>query len=174
MPYIDQIVLLLLAAGLVASIGYQWRRGLRGRRLAVTVVAMFYGHTLVTMLGFHCVDVVYGLANRLPSMGGAPFAYNWRTYSLLLFGALLVWLGVRCLRAALRIGRGDAAARAEFRRLALVVLAIVVPVIPLQPFFGYLISAASALAMLAVVAGVPATERSASPAVLATSQAASD
>ena len=170
MPYVDQIVLALLAGGLLACVGYQWRRGLRGGRLFVTVFAMFYGVTLVTTLGFHCVDVLYAMAHRIRSTDGSPFAYDWRTYSLLLFGALLVWLGARCLRAALRLGRGDAAARAEFLRLALLVLAIVLPIIRLQAFFGYLISAVSVLAMLVVAVGARGPAPIAMPAAPAPTQ----
>ncbi|HEX5830961.1 MAG TPA: hypothetical protein VFY16_08280 [Gemmatimonadaceae bacterium] len=169
MPYVDPIVLALLLIGLLASIGYQWRRGLRGRRLVVTVFAMFYGLTLMTMLSFHCIDVLYGVTHRLPSMTGAPIAYTWRTYSLLLFGALLVWLGARCVRAATRMGRGEAPARGDFLRLAVVVLAIVLPIIPIHAFFGYLISAASALTILVVAVVGRGTAGGAAPAALASS-----
>ena len=155
MPHVDLVVLVLLVVGLIAGTVLHVRRGARGRRLLAAAFATFYGHTLVTMLTFHCVDVLYVLVHRLPSpMTGATVAYDWRTYSLLLFGALLVRLGARSVGAALRLGRGDPAARGDLLRLTALVLAVVLPVVPIHAFFGYLISGASALTMLVVgVAG---------------------
>ena len=102
MPYTDPIVLGLLIVSLIGSVAYQWRRGLRGGRLAVVAFAMFYGLSVIVALGMHNVDVLYGLAHRRESFGtGKPFGWGWHMYSLLLFGALLVWLGVLCVRHAL-------------------------------------------------------------------------
>ena len=154
MPYTDPIVLGLLLVSLIGSAIYQWRLGLRGGRLAIVAFAMFYGLAMISALGMHCLDVLYALTNRLKHFDtGAPFGWDWRTYSLLLFGVLLVWLGAQCLRRALRMGRGDASARAEFLRLAAVTLLIVLPVIPIQAFFGVVASVLSVIALLAVGLG---------------------
>lgn len=153
MPYVDNLVLGLVLASLVGSLAYQWRRGLRSRRLAVTVFAMFFSLTVIVSMAMHDVDVLWGLGHRSPSMTGRPFAYDWRTYSLLLFGALMVWLGARSLRASLRMGRGDPGGRTDFLRLAAVMLAIVLPIIPINPFFGPASSVASALALIVVGLG---------------------
>jgi hypothetical protein len=152
MPHIDQIVLTLLALSLVGSIVFQARRGARGGRLAVAALATFYGLVLVTMLGGHCADVLYGLTHHLTSIHGQPFAYEWRTYSLLLFGVLLVRLGARCVVAAASLGRGAAEARAAFLRTAATVLVIVVPIIPIHAFFGWLITGMTLLALTVVAA----------------------
>jgi hypothetical protein len=153
MPHVDQVVLALLLVSLVGSLVYQVRRGVRGRRLAVTVFAMFFSLTVINTLVMHCVDIFYGLTHHLTSMTGKPFAYDWRTYSLLLFGALLIWFGARCFQAALRMGRGEERGRIEFLRLVVVMLAIVLPLVPVNPFFGPLASIASALALLVVGLG---------------------
>lgn len=165
MPYIDNVVLLVLVAGLAVS-GWRLRRwGARGGRLAASIFLAFYGLTLAVMLAAHCADIVYNtvLANR-SAIDGSPFVYNWRTYSLLLFGVLLVREGVRVLRAAMRLGHGDAGARSEILRRVGVVLAITAPTIPIHAFFGVLISGLSVLAMLvaAVVAREPVRERTVS------------
>jgi len=136
MPYTDPIVFSAILASLILSIGYQWRRGLRWRPLAVTTFAMWFSFGVISTMVMHCLDVLWGLTHHVTSMTGKPFTYDWRTYSLLLFGALMIWFGVRCLRAALRIGRGEESARLEFLRLVAVVLAIVLPLIPVHPFFG--------------------------------------
>jgi hypothetical protein len=153
MPYTDPIVLGLILVSLVASLVYQWQRGLRWRLLAVTVFAMFFSFTVIAAMTMHCADVLWGLTHHLPSMSGKPFAYDWRTYSLLLFGALMIWLGARCLEAALRMGRGDERGRSDFLRRVALALVIVLPIIPVHPFFGPLASIASTLALLVVGLG---------------------
>ena len=159
MPYTDPIVLGLLLVSLIGSLVYQWRRGLRGGRLAVVTVAMFYGLAAIVALSMHCVDVLYGYSHRNTSFStGKPFAWDWHTYSLLLFGVLMIWLGVQCLRRALRLGRGDAGARAEFLRLSGVTLLIVLPIVPIQPLFGVVGAGLSVIALLAVGLGGRASD----------------
>lgn len=153
MPYIDQIVMSLLALGLVGSLACQWRAGQRRGRLAAAVVGLFYGITLVVMLAAHCADVLWGLAHHATSMAGGRFTYDWRTYSLLLFGIVLIGRGVRCMNASLRMGRGDAAGRTALLREGVIVLALVLPLIPVHAFFGYLMSGATATTLVAVALG---------------------
>ena len=154
MPYTDPIVFALLLISLLGSLVYQWRRGLRGGRLAVVTFAMFYGLSVIAALGMHCVDVLYGLTHRLTSFStGRAFGWDWHTYSLLLFGVLMVWLGARCVRYALWMGRGDAGARTQFLRLAGVMLAVVLPIIWIQPLFGMAGSLLSVIALLSVGLG---------------------
>ena len=157
MPYIDQIVILALLAGLLAAGAFHWRAGVRGRRLAAAVLASFYGVVLAAMLAAHCADVTYNtvLGNR-SLVDGTRFAYDWRTYSLLLFGALLIVQGVRVLRATPGLARGELAARAEILRTGALVLAIAAPTIPIHAFFGSLISGLSAVTLLATYALVRA------------------
>ena len=154
MPYTDPIVLGLLIASLLGSLVYLWRRGLRGGRLAVVTFAMFYGLAVIATLGMHCVDVLYALTHRLKSFGtGKAFGWDWHTYSLLLFGVLLTWLGALCVRHAARMARGDAGARAEFLKLAAIMLLIVLPTASIQPLFGVAGSLLSVIALLVVGLG---------------------
>lgn len=156
MPYTDPLVLALLVASLIGSLIFLWRRGVRGSRLAVASYAMFYGLAVISALGMHCLDVLYGLTHHLTSFGtGKPFAWDWHTYLLLLFGVLMIWLGAQCVRRALRMGAGAGAttARAEFLRLATTMLLIVLPLVPIQPLFGVVGSALSVIALLVVGLG---------------------
>ena len=150
MPYVDPIVMAALALGLVACARFAWRSGARGRSLPAIFLAAFYGHTLVVMLAAHCADVVYATVVGRSSVDGSAIGYSWRTYSLLLFGALLIRQGVLCLRAARAMARGEMAARADVLRAAALVLALVLPLIPIHAFFGWLISGATALTLLVV------------------------
>ena len=156
MPYTDPVVLALLVGSLIGSLVLLWRRRLRGGRLAVVTVAMFYGLSVISALGMHSLDVLYGLTHHLTSFGtGKPFAWDWHTYSLLLFGALMIWLGTQCVRRALRMttAAGAGAARTEFLRLAGVMLLVVLPIVPIQPLFGVAGSALSVIALLVVGLG---------------------
>jgi hypothetical protein len=154
MPYTDPIVFGLLLLSLIGSLTYQWRRGLRGGRLAVVTLAMFYGLSVVVALGMHSVDVLYGLTHRLKSFStGRAFGWDWHTYSLLLFGVLMVWLGARCVHSALQMGRGDDAARTRFLRVAGVMLVVVFPIVWIQPLFGVAGSLLSVIALLVVGLG---------------------
>ena len=172
MPYTDPIVLGLLALSLLGSLVFQWRHGLRGGRLAVVAFAMFYGLAVIAALGMHCLDVLYGLTHRLKSFGtGKTFAWDWHTYSLLLFGVLMIWLGAQGVRRALRMGRGDTGARGEFLQLAGVMLLIVLPLIPIQPFFAVVGTALSVIALLVVGFGGRAS--AASPSSMRTPDIAS-
>jgi hypothetical protein len=165
MPHVDQIVIACLALGLLGCAAFAWRAGARRGRFAALLFAAFYGWTLVVMLAAHCADVTYASVLHTPSFGDQrPMTYDWRTYSLLLFGAILIRQGVRSMAAARAMARGDDAARGEALRATGLVLALVLPLIPVHAFFGWLISGASALTLLVVgLAGrgavrAPATE----------------
>jgi hypothetical protein len=154
MPYTDPIVLGLLLVSLIGSLVYQWRRGLRGGRLAVVTIAMFYGLAAIFALGMHCLDVLYGYSLRNTSaITGKQFTWDWHTYSLLLFGVLMIWFGAQCLRRALRLGRGDGSARTEFLKFSGVILLVVLPIIPIQAFFGVVAAGLSVIALLVVGLG---------------------
>ena len=154
MPHIDQIVLTALAVALLAAPTLAWRRGARGGHLLAAGFALFYGATLVVMLGAHCADVLYNAALGSRSvMGAGAFGVNWRTYSLLLFGVLLIRFGVACVRGGLALAGGDRGARRDVLRAAATVLLLVAPLVGVHAFFGWLISGATALTLAAVAFG---------------------
>ena len=159
MPHVDEITILALLLGLAACTGVPWRRGLRGRRFLTVAFLAFYGYALAAMLAAHCADIAYSTAVHARSPDGSVFAYNWRTYSLLLFGVLLMRQGAACLRAARRLARGEADARADALRGVGVVLAVVLPTVPLHGLFGTAFSVWSALTLFVVAAGEHAPGR---------------
>jgi len=152
---IDQVVQILLLVGLLVVGIDHWRRGPRGWRLAALVFVSFYGVGVVAMMSAHCADIIHNVVLRNRSVvDGSAFTYNWRTYSLLLLGVLLIDRGIRCLRAPRRFAAGDTAARIDILRNAGVVLAITLPIIPIHAFFGVLMSAWSSLALIVTAAGL--------------------
>ena len=153
MPLADRLVLLALVAGLLAF-PVLYRRGTDGRRLAVATLAAFYGLALVAMLGAHCIEIAWHTVHGHATYDGrAVFGYDWRSYSLLLFGVLLVIQGARLLRHADRLVDGDPAARGALLRTIAVVLAIVGPTIPIHAVFGVALSALGAVTFVVVAVG---------------------
>jgi len=153
---IDQVVQIALVVGLIVVAVDHWRRGQRGWRLAALVFVSFYGVGLVATMAAHCADIIHNLAVRNRSMDGSLFSYNWRTYSLLLFGVVLVDRGIRILVAARQFAAGGPTARNDILRSGAVVLAITLPIIPIQAVFGVLMSVWSALALVVAAAGLRA------------------
>ncbi len=151
---IDQVVQIVLFVGLIVVGVDHWRRGQRGWRLAALTFISFYGVGLVATMSAHCADIIHNLVLRNRSVvDGSPFTYNWRTYSLLLLGVLLIDRGIRCLRAARLFAAGDPASRIDILRNSAVVLAITLPIIPIHAFFGTLMSVWSSLALIVTAAG---------------------
>ena len=156
---IDQVVQTLLFVGLVVAGIDHWRRGQRGWRLAALVFVSLYGVGLVATMTAHCVDIIHNLALRNRSLiDGSPFTYNWRTYSLLLFGVLLIDRGIRVLRAARRFAAGDPGARTDILKSGGLVLAITLPLIPVHAIFGVLMSVWSSLALIVAATGLRASQ----------------
>lgn len=147
MPLTDVLVLLLVFAGTAASAAMLRRQSFRGRSLFVGVWLSFYGLVLTAMMLAHSVEILYRTVASGVQGGAATRAYDFRLYSLLLLGALLIWAGVECLRAAPGLSRGSRSARRTALRATLAVLAIVVPLIPLQLVFGTLLTALSILSL---------------------------
>jgi len=82
-------------------------------------------------------------------IAGVP--YDFRIYSLLLFGSVILVGALITIRASLGIARGDAEARRRSMRAMVMVLATVIPVMPMQDAAPILIVPAAVC--LAVVAG---------------------
>jgi hypothetical protein len=143
--YIAMLVPPALLVALVVTVRLAWRAGARGRAFAAGWAALFYGWTLVITLSAHCVEVLVNLARGRSVVGDTPLAYGWRVYSLLLFGATLVALGVACLRAGRRVLGGDAHAAGDVLRAVALVLAVVLPTVPFDPFLGLGIGGAGAV-----------------------------
>jgi hypothetical protein len=162
-PWSDLAVLL----GIILSTGWwmvrQRRRGLRGGRYAAAAAVGFLGLTLVVTMTAHCLDVLSRLAIGT-GYDGAPFVYNFRTYSLLLLGAVLIAGGVRLLHVASFIGT-PVDARGPAVRSLLAVLALVAPLIPVQGFFAIPLSAMAGVAVPLVLWQVRPVTRPAEPVV---------
>ena len=148
----DSAVLWATAIATLAFAIVLWRRGVRGRYLVAAVWIAFYGCALVVMMSAHNIEIVYNTVTHQRSFAGTPFVYDWRVYSLLLFGVLLTVLGARVLHMVSQVRRDHVPRRRPMLRAIGWVLALVVPTIPIQATFGYLLSALSLITGAVVLA----------------------
>jgi hypothetical protein len=148
-PWSDLVVVF----GIVLSTGWWmarlWRRGLRGGRYVAAAAVGFLGLTLVVTMTAHCIDVLWRLAAGT-GYDGEAFVYNFRTYSLLLLGTVLIAVGVRLLRVSSSIGASPDA-RGPALRAILTAFALVAPLIPIHGFFAIPLSAMAGVAMFLVL-----------------------
>jgi hypothetical protein len=151
----DILVLSVVFVGTAGAAALLWRQSIRGRALFAGVWLSFYGLVLAASMCAHSAEILYRVtAGRARSPDNAP-VYNFRLYSLLLLGALLIWAGVVCLRAAPDVSRGSAEARGTAIQTSLVVALIVAPLIPFQRIFGILFTVLSLASVLIVVLASP-------------------
>jgi len=151
----DILVLLAVILGTAGASILLRRQSIRGSRLFAAVWLSFYGLMLVASMLAHNIEILYrATAGRAASSNNAP-VYNFRLYSLLLLGALLIWAGVVCLRAAPRVGRGTPDARRTAIATSVVVALIVAPLIPLQMLFGIAFTVLSLVTLLILALAAP-------------------
>ena len=148
---VDIAVLVSVVVG-TAVLAYLIRRwGTRQRRFWETLWLAFFGLFLVISMVAHSLDVLSRLAIGT-SYAGEPFPYNFRVYSLLLLGAVLIALGLQLLQQVRGFARWNAAARSNALRTTCLVLAVSVPLLPVHAFFAVIITTLAVLSVL-VLAG---------------------
>ena len=110
-----------------------------GRRHAPTALALVAGlDTLcgsesVLLAGAHLTAVI-GRALAGKGSGSAPFAYNFRFYSLVLTGLAIVVPGLLCVLSVKGLLRGEKAAWRRALWSSVVLLAVNIPLLPIQGF----------------------------------------
>jgi hypothetical protein len=112
----------------------------RGRTLLAGTWLSFFGLFLVLSMLAHTVEIVVHVVRGDTQISGEPWTYDFRTYALLLLGAVLMTIGVRVLGAAANLSRGRENGRRAAWGLTLATLAVVLPLIPIQAFFGVLVT----------------------------------
>jgi hypothetical protein len=113
-------------------------------RLLISLYGYFAGAVVGTLGVAHLVAVMIGAVERARQH---RFEYDFRFYSLVLLGMLLIATGLWASIEAARLTRGDRAAWRASLAVWTTVLAINAPLIPLQRF-AILFSSLAALALL--------------------------
>jgi hypothetical protein len=147
---------ILVLGGVVVgtALFFLWHRSVhaRGRQLVAATWLGFFGLLLVISMFAHSIEVLAHVFRRDVALTGDPRAYDFRTYSLLLLGGVLIVIGAGVLRAAADVGRGRTGGRAHATRRTVAALAVVLPLIPIQAFFGILVSALAGVTLFVLAA----------------------
>ena len=140
-------ILVLVGTLLGTAVLFSWYRSGHARGLALFGATWlgFFGLFLLLSMLAHTVEVSWHLVRGDTQISGEPWSYDFRSYSLLLLGAVLMSIGVGVLRAAANLSRGRGSGRRTAVVLAAATLAVALPLIPIQAFFG---------TMMSVLAGV--------------------
>jgi hypothetical protein len=76
-----------------------------------------------------------------------------KMYGLHLLGGVLVWQGVKCLRAVQSISAGGHLYNQEALQATIVTLIVVIPLFPIQTFFTVLLTVLSMVSLLVLGVG---------------------
>ena len=125
-----------------------WKQGTNIKRLIGATYVFFYGTFITVMLFMHNL-VILGLKIFGDSTKDQQPAYDFHLYSLILLGSVLIYQGIRSLRAAWMMKTGNENGAREALRATWVVLALAVPLIPIQ-FFGMILTLISLLNLVAI------------------------
>ena len=115
---------LLLATGIFVAL---IRGSVDQRRLLASAGGFLYSLSAVTLITVHLIVLA-----TFPFQSG--FIYDFRFYSLILFGGVVLLPSVRCLTATIRLARGNAEASRDLWVPLLMLIALNIPLIPLQDF----------------------------------------
>jgi hypothetical protein len=115
-------------------------RHARRPALAAAAVNLLCGLLISGFSSAHLIAVTLQRIDlKVPAwVSGEPHAmiagvpYDFRIYSLILFGVVILAGGLTSIRASLGIARGDSNAGRRSSRAMLMVLAVVIPVMPMQ------------------------------------------
>jgi len=130
-------VFVIMIGVIVGSIGFAAavrRRRVPGALVAAAAIDLYCGVVIASLGTMHLLAVVgRALAGRGSGPGGT-FVYDFRFYSLLLFGVTLIIPALAALTAVRRLTRGDAAGARVAVSASLVLLALNIPLVPIQAF----------------------------------------
>src|SRR3970282_1004141 len=142
---------LALTAGLLWAFWHVlwdgWRRRVPIPLLVVAAVNVVCGLGNFLLGGAHLVAVLGRALGGQGSVGADSFSYDFRFYSLVLVGLLILLPGFLCLRHARGLTQGEASAYRHARRATLWLLGVNLPLIPIQGF-AVLLSVLSGLNLL--------------------------
>jgi len=132
----DPAVLLALAglAGAVYVFFSARRAHAPGALAVAAALDTLCGMESLLLVGAHLIAVVGRALSGKGVEGAATFVYNFRFYSLVFVGVVIVIAGFYCLIAARGLTRADPLARRRALRASLVILAVNAPLAPIQGF----------------------------------------
>jgi hypothetical protein len=130
-------MIVLLIALIVATIVFAAaarRRRVPHALVALAAINLFCGGLVASLGTAHLLAVVGRALAGKGSGPGGTFVYDFRFYSLVLLGVLLLGASVACVTAVRSLARGEAAGRRVTCSAAVMLLALNVPLMPIEGF----------------------------------------
>jgi hypothetical protein len=130
-------VFVIMIGMIVGSIGFAAaarRRRVPGALVAAAAIDLYCGVVIASLGTMHVLAVVGRALAGKGSGPGGTFVYDFRFYSLVLFGVTLITPALAALTAVRRLTRGDAAGGRVAVSASLVLLALNIPLVPIQAF----------------------------------------
>ena len=130
-------VFVLMIGMIIGSIGFavaMSRRRVPGALVAAAAIDLYCGVVVASLGTMHLLAVVGRALAGKGSGPGGTFVYDFRFYSLLLFGVALMTPAVAALTAVRRLTRGDAAGSRVAVSASVALLALNIPLVPIQAF----------------------------------------
>jgi hypothetical protein len=130
-------VFVIMIGMIVGSIGFAAaarRRRVPGALVAAAAIDLYCGVVIASLGTMHVLAVVGRALAGNGSGPGGTFVYDFRFYSLLLFGVTLIAPALAALTAVRRLTRGDAAGGRVAGSASLVLLVLNIPLVPIQAF----------------------------------------
>lgn len=129
--YIDQVVLALCFVFTLVNTHRMVRRATVSLRRVPAYFAVFGATAIATFLGFgHLFEISYHAVERVVA---GTFAFDFRFYSLLLMGMLLLTLSVQMLNAIGAWFQGTGQEWRKVIKVALLIVAVSAPAIVFSP-----------------------------------------
>ena len=135
--YFMIVALLFVLAAIAAAVwlAVKARRRLAPEQLAAAgAVDLFCGLVILGLMALHLAAVIGRAVSGQGFGGAAHFAYDFRFYSLLLFGVVIIIPGLVFVVHARRLTEGDAGVWRRALWASGVLLLINIPLIPIQAF----------------------------------------
>jgi hypothetical protein len=130
-------VFVIMIGMIFGSIGFAAaarRRRVPGALVAAAAIDLYCGVVIASLGTMHLLAVVGRALAGKGSGPGGTFVYDFRFYSLLLFGVALMTPALAALTAVRRLTRGDAAGNRVAVSASVALLALNIPLVPIQAF----------------------------------------
>jgi hypothetical protein len=142
--------IILVLGALAAALVFGWRNHRRHARLAANAAATLSLASAIVVVGSAAAHLFFV---ALIAFRRSPFVYDFRLYSLLLLGGLLITAGLMLALGAPGVARADPGSLRRTRNAALVLLAVNLPLIPIQGAAGPVAGLSLAVLVAVLVAG---------------------
>lgn len=154
MEIITNPIIVVMMAALIVTFTFSYYARHKGSSMPLAIasgVNFFCGLVVSFLISIHTsVILVFAFAGKSGETGEDAFTYNFRFYSLMLLGGMVLTLGLFCLRSARQISRGNISGWNRALRASIILILVCAPLIPLQ-FFAAIFAGSAILNVIGLI-----------------------